>query len=65
MEKHPKGEVKMQYSLEDVIKFGKHKGEQIEDLIYDEPGYMTWLYEEEVIAFDEEVIRIMEERKII
>ncbi len=55
----------MVYRLTDHISFGKYKGEQIEDLIYDDPGYMAWLYEEEVIAFDEEVIRIMEERKIV
>lgn len=55
----------MVYGLTDVLKFGKYKGEQIEDLIYDDPGYISWLYEEEVIEFDEDTIRIMEERKII
>ncbi len=45
--------------------FGKHKGEQIEDLIYDEPNYMAWLYNEEVVEFDIYVIQELEEKKII
>ena len=55
----------MALSLTDVMKFGVHKGEQIEDLIYDYPGYVTWLVEEEVVIFDEEVTRMLEELKII
>ena len=45
--------------------FGKHKGKQVEDLIYDHPGYLTWLFEEEVCEFDEELTKTCEERKII
>lgn len=55
----------MSLGLTDVMPFGKFKGEQVEDLIYDEPSYMTWLVEEEVTEFDEEVTKIMEERKMI
>lgn len=50
------------YKLTDVMPFGKHKGKQIEDLIYDELGYVTWLFEEDEIEFDVEVIKILEER---
>lgn len=52
-------------SLDDILKFGKHKGEQVEDLIYDEPSYMAWLYQEEVAEFEPETIKLMEERKVI
>lgn len=51
--------------LSDIMPFGKHDGKQIEDLIYDEPGYMAWVVNEEVINLDPEVIKILEERKVI
>jgi len=51
--------------LSDVMPFGKHKDVQIEDLIYDEPRYMTWLAEETDTDFDIEVTKLMEERKLI
>lgn len=51
--------------LSDSMPFGKHEGEEIEDLIYDDPGYMSWLFSEEVVVLDVEVIKQMEERKII
>ena len=51
--------------LTDTMPFGKHKGEQIEDLIYDYPSYLSWLFEESVVVFDEEVLKILEERKVI
>lgn len=51
--------------LTDTMPFGKHKGEQIEDLIYDQPGYMAWLVEEDVVTLDHEVVKILEDRKVI
>lgn len=51
--------------LSDTMPFGKYKGEQIEDLIYDEPNYIAWLYNEEVVEFDIYVIQELEEKKII
>ena len=51
--------------LSDTMPFGKHEGKQIEDLIYDDSGYLAWLVNEEVIALDAEVIKILEEKKII
>jgi len=51
--------------LSDTMKFGKYKGEEIEDLLYDDPGYLVWLVEEEVVELDSEVIEQMEQRKLI
>ena len=51
--------------LSDVMPFGKYNGEQIEDLIYDQPGYMAWCFNEDVVDFDEEVVKQLEEKKII
>lgn len=42
-------------NLESILTFGKHKGEQIEDLIEDNPGYVRWLMENTDIVFDNEV----------
>ena len=51
--------------LDDFMPFGKHEGEQIEDLIEDEPQYMAWVANNEVVELDKEVIELMAERKII
>ena len=51
--------------LDDFMPFGKYKGEQIEDLIYDQPNYLMWCYQEEVVSFDEATIKLMGEKKII
>lgn len=51
--------------LSDAMPFGKHKGEEIEDLIYDHPNYLAWCFNEEVVSFDGEVIKQLEENKII
>jgi len=51
--------------LSDVMPFGKHKGQEIEDLIHDHPDYLAWCVNEEVVNFDEEVINQLSERKII
>jgi len=51
--------------LDSTMPFGMHTGEMIEDMLDDEPDYMSWLYEQSNIEFDLEVIRQMEDRKII
>ena len=50
--------------LDTVLNFGKHKGEQVEDLLDDDPGYLAWLYDEGYV-FDLDVERKMEDMKII
>lgn len=42
-------------TLESILTFGKHKGEQVEDLIEDNPSYIRWLMENTDMIFDEEV----------
>lgn len=55
-----------QLRLSDLIPFGKkHKGDQVEDLIYDDPSYLAWCVNEEVCEFDDEVIKQLEDKKII
>lgn len=51
--------------LEDMMPFGKHRMCQIEDLVYDEPGYMRWLAEDTDTDLDQEVLDLMVEQKII
>jgi len=51
--------------LSSLMPFGKYKDEQVEDLIYDQPRYITWCYENEVVSFDVDVIRKLEDRKLI
>ncbi len=51
--------------LSDSMPFGKHKGQEIEDLIYDEQSYLAWCVNEEIVVFDDEVTKQLEEKKII
>lgn len=51
--------------LDDILGFGKHKGEMVEDLIDDNPLYLAWLFEQDDEMFDESVIKKLEDRKII
>lgn len=51
--------------LSDPMPFGKHKGEEIEDLIYDQPNYLAWCVNEEIVTFDGEVTKQLEDKKII
>lgn len=51
--------------LSDRMPFGKHKGEEIEDLIVDHPSYLGWLFEDGFKGFGDEVIKKMEGEKII
>jgi hypothetical protein len=33
------------YDFKSIIHFGKHKGEVIEDVLYDDPTYLDWAVE--------------------
>ena len=50
--------------LTSIFSFGKHKGDQVEDVIYDDPSYMTYLFNEG-FKFDSDVVRLLEELKLI
>ena len=47
-------------TLETVFWFGRHYGEQVEDVCHDDPGYIHWLTMEDNHDFDSEVIDLME-----
>ena len=51
--------------LTDSMPFGKHKDEQIEDIIYDDPSYMAWLVQEDAVELDHTVTELLEELKIV
>jgi len=51
--------------LDSVFRFGVHKGKQVEDVIEDHPDYMRWIAEEDVCELDPEVVRKLEQKKII
>lgn len=55
----------MALKLTDTMPFGKHKGEQLEDLLYDDPDYLAWLYDNDVVEFDETLLMMMQDMKII
>ena len=51
-------------SLEDVFTFGKHSGHQLEDVIHDDPDYITWCCANDVVAFDEEALELIAKKGI-
>lgn len=51
-------------TLEDVFTFGKHKGNQLEDVIDDDPGYIEWCVENDVVNFDEEALELISKKGI-
>ena len=55
----------MTMTLESIFKFGKNKGKQVEDLLDDDPDYLTWCAENEVVEFDEECLEVMGRRGLI
>jgi len=49
-------------TLESILSFGKYKGEQVEDLIEDDPSYIQWMVENEIRLFDEEVLEKLNDK---
>ena len=52
-------------ALEDLFPFGKYEGEQVEDILCDDPQYLVWLYEKDVDFFDQDVVKELENKKLI
>ena len=50
--------------LETILDFGKCKGQQIEDIIDDDPKYIEWLIDEGVVSFDEETSELIAKKGI-
>ena len=48
--------------LDSEFRFGQHKGEQLEDVVEDDPEYVRWLAEEKDFYFDDEVYEALEKR---
>lgn len=51
--------------LDDAFGFGKYKGEQVEDVIEDDPRYIAWCVENDIVEFDEEVMELITKRRIV
>lgn len=44
--------------LEDVMTFGKHKGKAVDWITDNEPSYILWLVDNEIIDCDDEIYEI-------
>jgi hypothetical protein len=51
--------------LDDIFKFGKHKGDQLEDVLDDDPDYIAWCVENGVVDFDEVAMEAIGKRRIV
>jgi len=49
--------------LDDIFKFGKHEGEQLEDVIEDDPDYIGYLAGGD-FDFDEETLELIGKKGI-
>lgn len=52
----------MSLGLDDLLPFGKYKGEQVEDVLMDDREYIVWLAENTQVDFDEEVLQKLERK---
>ncbi len=50
--------------LESTFVFGKHKGAQLEDIIEDDPAYIAYLIDNEIVGFDEEALELITRKGI-
>ncbi len=63
---HKEGQMSRdEMELDSIFTFGKYKGEMLEDVIKDNPSYMEWLVENDVVPLSLEVMKLLSERKII
>lgn len=51
-------------TLESIFTFGKNKGRQLEDVIMDDPDYIEWLCDKDVVDFDEEAHELISKQGI-
>lgn len=51
-------------TLESTFKFGSHKGDQLEDVIEDDPQYIGYLVERDIVDFDEETMELLSKKGI-
>jgi len=49
--------------LDSVFNFGKYKGEQVEDVVEDDPSYIRWLCEKTSTEFCDDVLEALEKRE--
>lgn len=51
--------------LDSILKFGRHKGKQLEDVIEDDPDYIEWMVDHGVADFDEETMELITKKGIV
>lgn len=51
-------------NLESIFEFGKYRGHQLEDVITDDPGYIEWLIDGDVVLFDAKASLLISQKKI-
>ncbi len=52
-------------ALDDCFEFGKCQAEMLEDVMNDEPSYIVWALDNEVISLDDDAREEAERLKII
>lgn len=50
--------------LQDEFTFGKHRGQQLEDVIEDDPGYIEWCVGNDIVEFEEDALERIARRGI-
>lgn len=50
------------YDKDNILEFGKHRGKMLRQVLIDDPQYILWLNEEEIVNIAEDVIIEAEEK---
>ena len=55
--------MRSKHTLDSLLDFGKHEGEQVEDIVEDHPDYVRWLIDNGFGRFGAAVIEALEKRE--
>lgn len=45
-----------EYGMDDAMPWGKYEGKRIEDILYEDKAYLQWVFREDKLPFNIEVI---------
>ena len=48
-------------SYDDVLRFGKYRGRTMSEVLSEDPDYLNWLADEEIVDFSEEMLEELED----
>jgi very-short-patch-repair endonuclease len=50
------------YKRKDIVRFGKHKGKSVEELLAEDPKYLIWMFRTEICIFEKDILKLLDIR---